>query len=54
MDKEIHLQYLRGKYIELSRKYLNELHQGKSKEQLKDLADVIKQLIEEMERLEQQ
>jgi len=48
----MHLQFLRSKYIELSRKYLNEMHSGKSKEQLKDLADVIKQLIDEMERLE--
>jgi hypothetical protein len=52
MNKELHLEYLRSKYIDLSRQYLNELHAGKTKEQLKDLAEVIGILIKEIEELE--
>jgi hypothetical protein len=52
MDKELHLAFLRGKYLQLSRQYLNELHSGKTTAQLKDLATVINQLISEIETLE--
>jgi hypothetical protein len=52
MEKAVHLEYLRGKYIQLSRQYLDELNNGKTIEQLKDLADVISTLIAEMEILE--
>jgi hypothetical protein len=52
MNKELHLEYLRSKYIDLSRQYLNELHAGKTIKQLKDLAEVIGILIKEIEQLE--
>jgi hypothetical protein len=52
MDKELHLEFLRRKYIELSRTYLNELQAGKTTEELKDLAEVIGILIKEIEQLE--
>jgi hypothetical protein len=53
MEKEAHLEFLRQKYIDLSRQYLTALHEGTSIEQLKDLADVIRILISEIETLEQ-
>jgi hypothetical protein len=52
MGKELHLEFLRGKYIQLSREYLNELHRGKTVEQLKGFAEVINILIKEIDVLE--
>jgi hypothetical protein len=52
MEKEAHLEFLRQKYIELSRQYLTALHEGKTIDQMKDLADVIRILITEIEILE--
>lgn len=54
MNRLQHLEFLRGKYIQLSRQYLNELHKGKTVDELRDLADVIGTLIKEMEQLEKQ
>lgn len=52
MDKASHLAYLKEKYIQLSRQYLDGLQQGRSVSDLKDLADVIRTLITEIEQLE--
>jgi hypothetical protein len=52
MDKQEHLQYLKEKYIELSRQFLSELQNGKSIHMLKDLSAVINTLLKEIDVLE--
>jgi hypothetical protein len=52
MEREVHLEFLKQKYIQLSRQYLTGLHEGRTVEQLKDLADLIRVLISEIEILE--
>jgi len=53
MDKQEHLQYLKEKYIELSRQFLLELQNGKSIHMLRDLSAVINTLLKEIDELEQ-
>lgn len=52
MTKEEHLITLREQYIRLSRQYLTQLQEGRSLRDLKDMANVIKVLVTEIERLE--
>jgi hypothetical protein len=52
MDKKEHLQYLKEKYIELSRQFLKELQDGKSIHMLRDLSAVINTLLQEIDQLE--
>ncbi len=52
MDKVEHLQYLKEKYIELSRQFLLELQNGKSIHMLRDLSTVINTLLKEIDDLE--
>ena len=52
MDKTAHLQYLKEKYIELSRQFLTELQNGKSIHMLRDLSTVINTLLKEIDALE--
>lgn len=52
MDKQEHLQYLKEKYIELSRQFLTELQNGKSIHMLRDLSSVINTLLKEIDALE--
>ena len=52
MDKQQHLQYLKEKYIELSRQFLLELQNGKSIHMLRDLSTVINTLLKEIDELE--
>jgi hypothetical protein len=52
MDKQAHLQYLKEKYIELSRQFLLELQNGKSIHMLRDLSTVINTLLKEIDELE--
>ena len=52
MTKEEHLITLREQYIRLSRQYLAQLQEGRSLKDLKDMANVIKVLVTEIERLE--
>lgn len=52
MDKQAHLQYLKEKYIELSRQFLVELQNGKSIHMLRDLSTVINTLLKEIDELE--
>lgn len=52
MKKAEHLAYLRQKYIELSRQFLDELQNGKSIHMLRDLSAVIDTLRDEIEALE--
>jgi len=53
MDKQEHLQYLKKKYIELSRQFLVELQNGKSIHMLRDLSTVINTLLKEIDQLEE-
>ena len=52
MDKQEHLRYLKEKYIELSRQFLQELQNGKSIHMLRDLSAVINTLLKEIDELE--
>ena len=52
MDRESHLEFLRQKYLQLSREYIRALQQGKTPHELKDVGEVIRLLIDEMEALE--
>lgn len=52
MDKQEHLRYLKEKYIELSRQFLQELQNGKSIHMLRDLSSVINTLLKEIDELE--
>jgi hypothetical protein len=52
MDKQEHLQYLKEKYIELSRQFLVELQNGKSIHMLRDLSAVINTLLKEIDEME--
>jgi flagellar biosynthesis chaperone FliJ len=52
MTKEEHLVTLREQYIHLSRQYVARLQEGKSINDLKDMASVIRVLVAEIEQLE--
>ena len=52
MDKTVHLEYLRKKYIELSQQFLKELQDGKSIHMLRDINTVIETLHREIEAIE--
>lgn len=52
MDKQEHLRYLKEKYIELSRQFLQELQNGKSIHMLRDLSAVINTLLKEIDEME--
>lgn len=52
MDRVGQLEFLRSKYIQFSRQYIEQLRKGKTTQELKDIADVIKVIITEMEILE--
>lgn len=52
MDKQTHLDYLKEKYIQLSRQFLGELQNGKSIHMLRDLSSVINTLLKEIDALE--
>jgi hypothetical protein len=52
MDKKVHLEYLRRKYIELNQQFLHELQSGKSLVMLKDVNTVMNTLLREIEELE--
>jgi hypothetical protein len=52
MDKKVHLEYLRQKYIELNQQFLHELQSGKSLVMLKDVNTVMNTLLREIEELE--
>jgi len=54
MDKETHLHYLREKYIQLSRQYLQELQSGKKIRELEDMAELISSLVVEIDAYEQE
>lgn len=53
MDKETHLQNLREQYLQLSRQYLQELQNGKTIQNLKDMSMVINTLVSEIDAIEQ-
>jgi flagellar biosynthesis chaperone FliJ len=53
MDKETHLQNLTEQYIRLSRQYLQELQNGKTIQNLKDMSMVIGTLVSEIDSLTQ-
>jgi hypothetical protein len=52
MEKKVHLEYLKAKYIELNQQFLQELQTGKSLSTLKDVNVVMNTLLKEMEELE--
>lgn len=51
-DQKAHLEYLKSKYLELSRQFLKELNEGKSIHLLKGLSSVITTILQEIEALE--
>jgi flagellar biosynthesis chaperone FliJ len=51
MDKETHLQNLTEQYVRLSRQYLQELQNGKTIQNLKDMSMVIATLVAEIDSL---
>ncbi|MCE3282362.1 MAG: hypothetical protein K0Q66_1099 [Chitinophagaceae bacterium] len=53
MEKEEHIRFLREKYLQLSLQFLRELNSGKTLEELKDLRDVINEIVVEMNTLEE-
>lgn len=52
MDKPLPIEELKEKYIQLSRQYLEQLNQGKSAEELKDLLREIRSLADQIKELE--
>lgn len=52
MTKEEHLLELKEQYIELSRQYLQKLHEGKTLRELVDLRNTISILITEIEEID--
>ena len=54
MDKPIPLEELKEKYIQISRQYLDQLHHGKSADQLTDLLHAIQSLGRQIDELEKQ
>lgn len=52
MDKPLPIEELKEKYIQLSRQYLEQLNQGKSAEELKDLLREIRSLAGQIKELE--
>lgn len=52
MEQEEHLEYLKKKYVELSRQFLAELNEGKSIHMLKGLSSVMETLIKEISDME--
>jgi hypothetical protein len=51
MDKETHLQNLTEQHVRLSRQYLQELQNGKTIQNLKDMSMVIATLVAEIDSL---
>lgn len=51
-DQQAHLEYLKSKYLELSRQFLKELNEGKSIHLLKGLSSVITTILNEIEEME--
>jgi hypothetical protein len=54
MEKRTQLQYLKGKYQQLSQQYLLALNDGSSLQEIKDLSFVLNCLDDEIKMLEKQ
>lgn len=54
MDKQVQLEFLKGKFTELSMQYLNVLQTGNSLQQIKDLSYVLECLRTEIQMLEKE